>query len=584
MKLIEHYNLIFRRFKVTHQEIQITVHDIADLLSCSHRNAKIILRKFEEQNWIEWKPGKGRGNYSSMILLENVETLLINEAKNMLTPTSIDAAIRLLRKHEVRDSLQREFVDWIFHSYLNEQIAPADGKLSRLQFPSYRPLPVLDPAKIWRRSENHIMRHIFSTLVFYQEEDNKFLPHLAHHWRHNADYTKWIFYLQKGVLFHHGEEMTGEDVRYSFIRHKKSPSAYEWIVEDLEEIKVRNNYVVEFEFGTSCPYFLHLASSLGGSIIPMDIPIVEQKPIGTGPFKVTENDEEKLVLTVFREYFLRCPFLDEITIYFFPKLYDNATDLNHIPHFEEMNFYHYPYQGRKLQNFNKYTKLDKGSKLLTLNLQRGILSNNALLRDAIFHFILPIKIIDELGGSRYKAASHLLEKSEGKEQKRTISEGRSALAKSGYKGEILTLVSYRGAGNEADAEWIQKVLFDEGIIVRLKFYDYVEIHKHPLSKEADLILGEQIGDESDLYTYLSAFRGNHSLLKYHLPRESISACCKKDENIFSLLKQIESKCIEQNGHIHLYRLNQFAFYPHYVKGVSFNALGWIDFTKVWYEA
>ncbi|WP_080847840.1 ABC transporter substrate-binding protein [Cytobacillus gottheilii] len=574
MKLLEHYDILFQSLKETNKEIKITVQDLSEMLSCTYRNAKIILRKLEEQNWIEWKPGKGRGNLSSIKLLKVLDHLVVDEAKSMLTPTSIDAGISLLKKYGVKESVQREFVGWVFHTYLGKLLGPEGGKLSRLHFPSYRPLPVLDPAKVNRRSENHIMRHIFSTLVTYDQENDEFLPYLAHHWEHNEDYTKWTFYLQKAVLFHHGKEMTADDVRYSFIRHRENRSAYEWILDGLEDIKVNHRYTIQFVFSETCPSFLHLASSLGGSILPEDVPVTSELPVGTGPYKVSDNTEDKLVLTVFSDYFLRQPFLDEITLYFFPQLYDNAADLQSVSNYEDMNFYHYPYQGRKVQEFKKYTMLDKGSKLLTLNLHKGILAENAYVREAIFHFLSPEKLIEELGGSRFKTVSRILKKFEEKNQERSVSAGEKALAASGYKGETLTLVSYVGAGNEADAKWIQKVLRNKGIELELTFYTYTELHKRALHKEADLLLGEQIGDESDVYTYLSAFRGNHSLLKHHLP-EAVN-----DEDLLSL----ENKILKQNGHIHLYRLNQFAFYHHDVKGVSFNALGWIDFTKLWYEA
>ncbi|WP_042224417.1 ABC transporter substrate-binding protein [Oceanobacillus manasiensis] len=583
MKLLGHYEVLSRSLDNIDEEVFITVEEIARILSCSYRNAKIIIKHLQEKNWIEWKPGKGRGNYSTLKLLQNIDILVMEQVKASMTPHSIDESLKLLNKFQVKHSLQREFIDWVFHSYLSEQRDLASDRFSRLHFPSYRSLPILDPAFVCRRSENHIMRHIFSQLVQFNENTNSFLPHLAHFWEHNQDHTKWVFYLQKGVRFHHGKEMTAEDVCYSFRRHKKT-SAYSWMVEDLEKITVHQSYKVEFLFQKPCPYFLHLAASLGGSILPKDTSSSSATPIGTGPYRISNNTEETLTLTVFHDYFLRRPFLEEICIYFFPQLYDNTDAIDSLSNNFEMNFYHYPYLGRQIHHFDKYTVLDKGSKLLTLNRKKGILAKDFQLRKAIFHFISPDRMIKELGGTRYKKASHLLEKYELEEPCHFTETGRESLAKSNYNGEILLLGSYNGAGNEADAKWIRKELLKEGIHVAIRFYTYDQFQSLSL-EEVDLLLGEQLSYESDLYTYLSAFKGGHNLLPYHLPPtvKEIQTVNDSEGDVLSDLRGMENNLMKENQHIPLYRIIQSAFFPSYVKGVHFNSLGWIDFTKIWYK-
>ncbi|MEE8374228.1 MAG: ABC transporter substrate-binding protein, partial [Dehalococcoidia bacterium] len=57
--------------------------------------------------------------------------------------------------------------------------------------------------------------------------DYTFQPVLATSWEPNEDLTEWTFYLRQGVKFHHGKEMTSEDVVYSFDRlfELESPGA-----------------------------------------------------------------------------------------------------------------------------------------------------------------------------------------------------------------------------------------------------------------------------------------------------------------------------------------------------------------------
>ncbi|SDZ58646.1 DNA-binding transcriptional regulator SgrR of sgrS sRNA, contains a MarR-type HTH domain and a solute-binding domain [Evansella caseinilytica] len=589
MKLLEHYDVLVRELGPSGQELPITVAEMAALLSCSQRNVKLIIRKLQERGWIQWKPGKGRGNRSTIVLNKNIDTLIIEEAKRRMTPASIDESMQLLKKYQVQPSVQREYIDWIFHSYLGKQREKTTDELSRLHFPSYRPLPVLDPRDVCRRSENHIMRHIYNQLVTYDKETNTYLPQLAHQWEHNADYTMWRFYLQKGVRFHHGREMAAEDVCYSFRRHRETPSAYRWIVEDWKKAVTVNTFTVDIHFTKPCPFLLSLAASLGGSIVPEEHHDRQQLPIGTGPFRVKENSKNKLLLEVFKDYFLRRPFLDEVIIYFFPKLYDNPAAGS--PSYEDqMNFYHYPYSGSRLEQLETYTKVDRGSKLLTLNRKSGILADDAMLRKAIFHFLSPEKMIAELGGTRFSTASRLLAESERENAVRSKSIGRSCLKNSSYAGEPLTLFSYAGAGNEADGKWIQKELKREGIDVVLTFFPYEELLRLPLSVKADMLLGEQLTDDNVWYTYMSALTGNHSLLAHHLPGETeaeIAAKSQAGENetdTAAALRKIEARLVQAHSFIHLYRIKQFAFYPSYVRGVQMNPLGWVDYTKLWYQS
>ena len=46
----------------------------------------------------------------------------------------------------------------------------------------------------------------------------KIVPSLAEYWMISSDGKKYTFFLKKGVRFYHGEELTAEDVKFSFER------------------------------------------------------------------------------------------------------------------------------------------------------------------------------------------------------------------------------------------------------------------------------------------------------------------------------------------------------------------------------
>ena len=66
MKSIEHYMELTAGIKCESEgeAEEISVSEIADILYCTPRNAKLILAKLEGLQWIAWK--RGRGNKSEI--------------------------------------------------------------------------------------------------------------------------------------------------------------------------------------------------------------------------------------------------------------------------------------------------------------------------------------------------------------------------------------------------------------------------------------------------------------------------------------------------------------------------------------
>ena len=71
MQLLTHFLELRAGFEhgVEHEPQPITLEELAERLYCSTRNVKILLKKMSDQNWISWKPGRGRGNISELTFL-----------------------------------------------------------------------------------------------------------------------------------------------------------------------------------------------------------------------------------------------------------------------------------------------------------------------------------------------------------------------------------------------------------------------------------------------------------------------------------------------------------------------------------
>ena len=77
----------------------------------------------------------------------------------------------------------------------------------------------LDPALGYDTASNEIIQNIYEPLVFYDGiHTDKFVPMLAESWGISDDGTIYTFNIRTGVKFHEGQDLTAEDVAYSFQR------------------------------------------------------------------------------------------------------------------------------------------------------------------------------------------------------------------------------------------------------------------------------------------------------------------------------------------------------------------------------
>ena len=75
----------------------------------------------------------------------------------------------------------------------------------------------LDPARISDVYSRSVAEQLFDGLVQF-DQTLTIAPALAQFWKSSRDGLSWTFTLKKGVKFHHGGEVTADDVVYSFTR------------------------------------------------------------------------------------------------------------------------------------------------------------------------------------------------------------------------------------------------------------------------------------------------------------------------------------------------------------------------------
>jgi peptide/nickel transport system substrate-binding protein len=139
-------------------------------------------------------------------------------------------------------------------------------------------------------------------------------PALAESWSASEDALSFEFVLRKGAKFHNGEEVTAEDVKFSFERYRGSASKL--LKEKVAAIETPDARHIRFRLKEPWPDFLtyYVGATGAGWIVPKKY--VEQvgdegfkkAPIGAGPYKfVSFTPGQALVLEAFDDYWRKVP-------------------------------------------------------------------------------------------------------------------------------------------------------------------------------------------------------------------------------------------------------------------------------------
>lgn len=571
MKTIEHFYTLIRAYEPIQvgEPIEVRAHMLATTLHCSKRNVKLLLRQFQENGWIDWTPGIGRGNLSTLTLLKPWKQLLFGEAKKIAEQRSFSAAIQWLANLSNGHELKTAFIQWYVVN-IQEEDKEGSGP-DRLRFPSYRPLPCLDPAIIYRRTENHFARFLFDTPVTYDSDKNQYVPHLIHHWASDDDQT-WRLFIRKGVLFHHGIEMTAGDVCMSLKRHH-SRSPYHWISSMISTCHELDRYTVEIKLKYPFPSFLSLLTSLGATVV-QTASLSQAHPIGTGPFKVKENTDYRFVIEAHHNYFKSRPLLDGVELYFVPDLYEQQQ-LHPVSDKDNSNFFHYQYESEKRKDFVETSQLDRCCKMVTINATSVPLPIRQFLRQTLEKE----KMIHDLQGTRERAATQLYEGTHIFTPSQEISRA--------IPGTHLHLLTYEGAGNERDADWLTKEWSRYGVKLTVDILPLVTIYENPkIMKKADLFLTEQLTEEDPLLTYLWLLLSEMSPIFHHMETSVQKDVFKQLSSprtvLLTHVQAVEKRLLDEAVLLPLYRLRQYAYHPPTLQDVHLNSYGWLDYMKAWF--
>ena len=180
-----------------------------------------------------------------------------------------------------------------------------------LVFASTDSITTWDPSASYS-TESVYMPNIYETLIWVTPpgSDKSFEPGLAEKWEATEDGLNWTFYLRKGVKFHDGSMLTAQVVKDSIERTIKLGKGAAFIFGPVKEIKVLNDYTVQFVLKNPAPFDRIIASANAAWIISPKAIQKDRKwfeagnEAGCGPYMlVSYKPDEEIVFKKFDDYY-----------------------------------------------------------------------------------------------------------------------------------------------------------------------------------------------------------------------------------------------------------------------------------------
>ena len=151
-------------------------------------------------------------------------------------------------------------------------------------------------------------------------------PSLAEAWSASEDGLTYEFTLRPGALFHNGDPVTAEDVKFTFQRYRGT--ARDLMMERVAEVEILDPRRVRFKLKRPWPDFLtfYASATAAGWIVPKKY--VEKvgdegfkkAPVGAGPYKfVSFNPGVELVLEAFDQYWRKSPSVKRLVLKVIPE-------------------------------------------------------------------------------------------------------------------------------------------------------------------------------------------------------------------------------------------------------------------------
>jgi SgrR family transcriptional regulator len=558
------------------QEIALTIDELCGLLTCTRQNVKLLLHKWSDQGWVSWYPGRGRGHYSRIRFHRQLREHLMELAIRQIRSGNIQSAHDLVRKYGARDGFKAAWTAWMSTQFGWRQEVTDGGNEDVLRLPYYRPIGALDPLNSQLRTDAHWVKQVFDTLVEWDAERHQAVPHLALEWDCDESGRQWVFYLRKGVHFHHGAELTSEDVVYSLNRLRMSGDRSDYWALLIREIAPLGPLAVSITLKEPNSLFLHVLASPRFSIAAKD-----HKPlIGSGPFTIEEQTKERFVLKAFAGYFQGRPQLDTIELWITDSVPDDSM---YVP---------LKAAASKQPEYKCIRSKENGACYLLFNSRKFGPQQHPAFRRALALILDRARLVQSLGSDRFAPATGFHPSSMVEEawEAPDLLELEGLLNQAGYRGETLRLRTYSVSDGayERSAQAIAAQCEPFGIRMKAEISSRQVFHSSTADAEL-LLMGVVAGDDWGLFLH-QMIRSDIGLWKSYLPAHTkeelekhLEQVLMNPDGIFNVeaIRQMDVILQEEHAVLCLYHNIVSTVIHRRLRGVKLSSSGWLQFKDVW---
>lgn len=166
----------------------------------------------------------------------------------------------------------------------------------------------LDPIMAPDRNTFQVLTSLFDTLTIMNDNDSKIEPGIAEKWEVSKDGKSIVFTIRRGVFFHNGDELTPEDVAFSYkMAIEKAPNKL--MTGSMDYMEVTGDYEVTLHLKYPFKPLLSILSQPTLSIVNKAAYVKDPEgfahnPVGTGPFKFVEwKSGDRVILERFDDYY-----------------------------------------------------------------------------------------------------------------------------------------------------------------------------------------------------------------------------------------------------------------------------------------
>ena len=468
------------------------------------------------------------------------------------------------------------------------------GEIQRLN-PVYTELNAVDA---------DISSLIFSGLARYNAETGEFEEDIATHTL-SQDTLTYTFTLKNNVLWQDGEEVTADDILFTYKDVIQSPDFENPVLKaNFEGVSIEKVDSRSVTFTLSSPnsfFFSGMTTGLLPKHLLQDIPVSEldtvefnQNPIGSGPYKVSESyirNEDgtmSIQLESWENYYNTAPQISHLRFVVFPgteELLANSSSwhgaagirLDQIPSISEQERF-------KLLRYElpQYTAL-------FLNTDSEALSKNKT-RTALYEALDRPSLIKEIG-AEVEVDNPLFELTENKSHPANEEAAKTLLEEAGFTAEnplkIRLIRRDFSDTNPLMEEKLEKLVQNLqtqyeafGIEIAVETYALEELQEKIRKRDYDALLyGQSLGSNLDVFSYWHSSQVSETglnLSNYQNPRadllmEQIRSTFdpkKKTE----LLKELSTVIHNDMPAIFLYTPSYYYAMDSKVSGVSYTKL------------